>query len=133
MSIATGYGRINLDDVADLAAKFGMQEIGEARYLREDVGAERIGMTLYRMNPGKRIGFGHRHEEAEEIYVVLSGAGRVKVDDDIVDLRTRDVVRVAPRSVREFEAGPDGMELLATGTHFEGDGELLQGWWTDDA
>src|SRR5919112_6842606 len=109
----TGYGHTNLDDVTDLAAQYGMGELGEARYLREDVGAEGIGMTLYRMNPGKRGGFGHRHERAEEMYVVLSGAGRVKVDDSVVDLRPLDVVRVAPASVREFEAGAGGVDPLA--------------------
>jgi mannose-6-phosphate isomerase-like protein (cupin superfamily) len=127
----TGYARINFDDVTDLAAQYGMGEIGEARYLREDVGAERLGMSLYRMNPGKRSGFGHRHREAEEMYIVLSGSGRVKIDDEILDLRPLDVVRVAPASVREFEAGPDGMHLLAAGEHVKDDGELLQGWWTD--
>ena len=129
--MSTGYARINIDQVEDLAAKFGMGEIGEARYLREDVGAEAIGLTYYRMNPGKRTGFGHRHERAEEMYVVVAGTGRVKVDDEVIDLRTHDVVRVSPASVREFEAGPDGMELLAAGTHFDGDGEMLQEWWTD--
>jgi mannose-6-phosphate isomerase-like protein (cupin superfamily) len=129
----TAYARINLDDVDDLAARYGMGDVGEARYLREDVGAERIGLTLYRMNPGRRTGFGHRHVEADEMYVVLRGSGRVKVDDEVIDLRERDVVRVAPSSVREFEAGPDGMELLATGLHFDGDGELLQDWWPQDA
>jgi mannose-6-phosphate isomerase-like protein (cupin superfamily) len=131
-AMSKGYGRINIDDVEDLAAKFGMGEIGEARYLREDVGAERIGLTFYRMNAGKRTGFGHRHTEAEEMYVVLAGSGRVKIDDDILDLGPRDVVRVAPAAVREFEAGPGGMEMLATGTHVEGDGEMLQEWWTGD-
>jgi mannose-6-phosphate isomerase-like protein (cupin superfamily) len=131
-SMSTDYARINIDDVEDLAAKFGMGELGEARYLREDVGADRIGLTYYRMNAGKRTGFGHRHREAEEMYVVLSGSGRVKVEEEILDLRPRDVVRVAPASVREFEAGPEGMELLATGTHVEGDGEMLQEWWTGD-
>jgi mannose-6-phosphate isomerase-like protein (cupin superfamily) len=126
------YARINIDDVDDLAAKYGMGELGEARYLREDVGAEAIGLTYYRMNPGRRTGFGHRHREAEEMYVVLSGSGRVKVSDEILDLRPHDVVRVAPAAVREFEAGPDGMELLATGTHVEGDGEMLEQWWTGE-
>jgi uncharacterized cupin superfamily protein len=127
----TGFAHINLDDVADLAAQYGMGELGEARYLREDVGAEGIGMTLYRMNPGRRGGFGHRHERAEEMYVVLSGSGRVKIDDEILDLRPLDVVRVAPASVREFEAGPEGMHLLAFGTHVKDDGEMLQEWWVD--
>jgi len=84
-------------------------------------------MTLYRMNEGRRGGFGHRHDRAEEMYVVLSGSGRVKIDDDILDLRPLDVVRVAPASVREFDAGPDGMHLLAFGTHFKDDGEAGAG------
>ena len=129
--MSNGYAVTNLDQVDDLAARFQMTEVGEARHLREQVGAEGVGLTLYRMNPGKRVGFGHRHERAEEVYVVLSGSGRMKVDDDLIDLGERDVVRVAPASVREWEAGPDGLELLATGTHFEGDGEIIPGWWTE--
>jgi mannose-6-phosphate isomerase-like protein (cupin superfamily) len=131
--MSTGYARINLDAVEDMAARYGMQELGEARYLREEVGAETIGLTLYRMRPGRRTGFGHRHEAVEEMYVVLAGSGRVKVADEIIDLGPRDVVRVAAACVREFEAGPDGMELLATGTHVDGDGEMLQGWWPEAA
>ena len=129
--MSNGYGRTNLDDAEDLAAKYGMSDLGEARYLRADVGAEAIGLTHYRMNPGRRTGFGHRHKEAEEMYVVLAGGGRVKLGDEIVDLRLHDVVRVAPGTIREFEAGPEGMELLATGAHVEGDSEMLESWWTE--
>jgi mannose-6-phosphate isomerase-like protein (cupin superfamily) len=133
MTTNNGWAHTNFDDVTDMAVQYGMQELGEARYLREDVGAETNGLTLYRMRPGKRTGFGHRHKAAEELYVVLSGTGRAKIDDEIVALRALDVVRVAPACVREFEAGPDGMELLATGTHVAGDGEMLQDWWPADA
>src|SRR5689334_21814700 len=126
---ASGYARINLDDVTDLAAQYGMGELGEARYLREDVGAERIGATLYRMSPGRRTGFGHRHRDAEEMYVVLSGSGRAKVEDDIVELRALDALRVEPSCIRELEAGPDGMVVLAFGTHVPDDGEMVQDWW----
>ena len=131
--MSTGYGRTNIDDAEDLLPKYGMAELGEARYVREDVGAQGTGISHYRMKPGKRTGFGHRHREAEEMYVVLAGSGRVKIDEDVLDLRARDIVRVAPASVREFEAGPNGMELLATGIHVEGDGEMLQDWWKDGA
>jgi mannose-6-phosphate isomerase-like protein (cupin superfamily) len=131
--MSTGYGHTNIDQVEDLAAKFGMGEIGEARYVREDVGAEGVGLTYYRMNPGMRTGFGHRHERAEEFYFVISGTGRAKIGDDIVDVGPRDVLRVAPDAVREFEAGPDGLEVIASGTHFEGDGEMIEGWWPQDA
>lgn len=124
------YSRINFGDVEDMFAKYGMQERGEARYLRDDVGAETVGLSLYRMHPGKRTGFAHRHKDVEELYVVLAGSGRMKIDDDVVELREHDVVRVAPTSVREFEAGPNGLELLATGGHAPGDGETVEGWWT---
>ena len=127
-----GYAQINFADVKDMNAEYGMQDVGEARYLREDVGAEHVGATLYRMNAGKRTGFGHRHEQVEELYVVLAGGGRMKVDDDLLELRPLDVVRVAPKSVRELEAGPDGLELLATGGHVAGDGEMIQNWSTDE-
>jgi uncharacterized cupin superfamily protein len=126
------YAKINFDAVEDMNARYGMQEVGEARYLREDVGAETIGATLYRMRPGKRTGFGHRHERAEELYVVLAGGGRMKVDDEIVELRPFDAVRLAPGAVRELEAGPEGLELLATGAHLPGDGEMIQGWWVEE-
>ena len=125
------YAKVNFDAVEDMNPRYGMQDVGEARYLREDVGAEAIGATLYRMRPGKRIGFGHRHEQVEELYFVLAGGGRVKIDDEIVDVGPLDAVRVAPRAVREFEAGPGGLELLATGNHVEGDGEMIQDWWPE--
>ena len=129
----TNYAKINFEQVEDMNARYGMQEVGEARYLREDVGAETIGATLYRMNPGKRLGFGHRHEQVEELYVVLAGAGRMKIDDDVVEVHRLDAVRVAPHAVREFEAGPDGLKLLATGGHVAGDGEMIQGWWVEES
>jgi mannose-6-phosphate isomerase-like protein (cupin superfamily) len=128
-----GYSQINFEDVADMNAKFGMEEHGEARYLREDVGAKSVGATLYRMRPEKRTGFGHRHEQVEELYFVLKGSGRMKIDDDLIELRPLDVVRVAPKSVRELEAGPEGLEVLATGGHVADDGEMIQGWWADES
>ena len=84
------------------------------------------------MKPGKRQAFAHKHEKAEEIYVILSGSGRMKLDDEIRDVRALDAVRVAPRVTRAFEAGADGLELLAFGPHHEGDGELIyEGFWDD--
>jgi mannose-6-phosphate isomerase-like protein (cupin superfamily) len=127
--MANRYSKINFGDVADMYAQYGMQEHGEARYLREDVEAQAIGVSLYKLRPGKRTGFAHRHKAVEEIYVVLSGSGRVKIDDELIELARHDVVRVVPEAVREFEAGSDGLELLATGEHAPGDGETIEGWW----
>ena len=69
--------------------------------------------------------------EAEEVYVVLSGSGRVKLDDAVVDLRRLDALRVAPAVTRGFGAGPDGLELLVFGPHHEAHGEAFQDWWVD--
>ena len=121
----------NLDEAKDLAPDFGMAEMGEARFMRSVLGAERIGMSRYQMNPGRRVGFGHRHTESEEIYVVLSGSGRFKLDDEILAVGPRDVVYVPPATMREWEAGDDGLELLAFGGHAEDESEMVPGWWTD--
>jgi len=83
------------------------------------------------LKPDKRQPFGHKHDEAEEVYVVMAGSGRMKLDDEILDIAKLDAVRVAPGVMRSFEAGSDGLQMLAFGPHHEGDGELIQGWWAD--
>jgi len=129
-TVAHMYGKINIDAAEDFAARFGIAEQGEARNVREAVGAKNIGMTHYRWRPGKRTGLGHTHSASEEMYVVLAGSGRMKVDDEIVELDLRDVLYVAPGALREWEAGPDGLELLAFGEHNEGDEDMRPGWWS---
>jgi uncharacterized cupin superfamily protein len=120
------YAIVNLREVEDQAPKFGMGELQEARFARERLGAERVGVALHVIKPGKRQGFAHRHREAEEVYVVLSGSGRVKLDDHLHQLRPLDAIRVAPQVARAFEAGPDGLEVLVFGPHHPGDGEILR-------
>jgi mannose-6-phosphate isomerase-like protein (cupin superfamily) len=129
--MTTPYTLKKLTDVEDSAPKFGLSEMGEARFAREDLDAEDTGVSLHRLKPGKRQPFAHKHDEAEEVYVVLSGSGRAKLDDSIVEIQTLDAIRVAPGVIRAFEAGSDGMQLLACGPHHDGDGEVIQGWWTD--
>jgi mannose-6-phosphate isomerase-like protein (cupin superfamily) len=81
------------------------------------------------VKPCQREAFSHRHRTAEEIYVVLSGAGRVKLDDELVELSRLDAVRVSPGVARAFEAGPDGLEVLIFGPHVDGDGEIVADFW----
>jgi uncharacterized cupin superfamily protein len=131
MSNAPMHTHLNLDTVEDDAAKHGFGEFGEARFATGDLDAQDTGISLHRLRPGRRQSFGHRHTAAEEVYVVLSGSGRIKLDDEIVELRTLDAVRVAPPVARCFEAGDDGMELIACGPRRRGDGEILPDWWTD--
>ena len=125
------YTLKQLTDVEDSGEKFGMGDIQEARFCNGDLEAEDTGVSLFMLKPGKRQPFGHKHDEAEEVYVVMGGSGRVKLDDEIVELAKLDAVRVAPGVMRSFEAGSDGMQYLAFGAHHEGDGEIVQGWWAD--
>jgi quercetin dioxygenase-like cupin family protein len=126
------YTKLNFAEVKDLAPDYGMSEMGEARFARNALGAERIGVTKYRMNPGRRVGFGHRHPESEETYVVLSGSGRFRVNDDVFDVSPQDVIYCPVDTMREWEAGSDGMELLAFGAHTEGETtEMDREFWTD--
>jgi uncharacterized cupin superfamily protein len=121
----------NLRETEDSAPKFGLDELGEAHFPREELGANSIGLAYQVLLPGKRQAFGHRHENAEEIYVVLSGGGRVRLDDQVVDIDELDAIRVSPGVTRAFEAGGDGLVLLAFGPRHEGDAELQQDFWSD--
>jgi mannose-6-phosphate isomerase-like protein (cupin superfamily) len=121
----------NFKDVDDLAA--GRAEGVEARMARRALEAEQVGVSYFRYGPGIRTGIGHHHKVQEEAYVIVSGSGRLKLDDDIIDVKQWDVIRVAPAVVRAFEAGPEGIEVVAVGgpRPEEGDGEMVAGWWTD--
>ena len=123
------YGKKNLRDVEDMALQHGLSTSQEARFPRADLGAEQTGMNLLTVKPSQREPFAHRHRTAEEIYVVLSGSGRVKLDDELVELAPLDAVRVSPGVTRSFEAGPDGLEVLIFGPRVEGDGEMVQDFW----
>ncbi len=130
--VPTPYTVKRLTDVEDSAAKFGYGELQEARFAKGDLAAEQTGVSLHRIRPGKRQGFAHRHENAEEVYVVIAGSGRVKLDDEIVRIGALDAIRVAPGVTRAFEAGPDGLEVLAVGPRRDDDrGEIIPNWWTD--
>jgi mannose-6-phosphate isomerase-like protein (cupin superfamily) len=121
----------NLMEIDDSAADRGPDI--EARFGRQHLDSEHLGVSLFRYGPGFRAPFGHRHREQEEAYVVVGGSGRMKLDDEIVELRQWDVVRVAPNVLRGFEGGPDGLQFVAVGNDRPegGDGEMVQDFWTD--
>ena len=118
-----------LADVKDSAPGFGFEDAMQVRFATEDLDAQDVGISYHRVAPGKRQPFGHRHEEAEEVYVVIGGSGRVALDDQVVELQRLDALRVAPSVTRAFEAGPDGLEYVVFGARREGDGELVPGFW----
>lgn len=120
---------INLDDLEDVAPANGLDHCWEARGARTALGSDRTGVMHFRLKPGKRSPFAHRHNEAEEIYVILSGTGQIKLDDNVSDVRPRDAIRVPAQVVRAFEAGPEGLEYIAFGPHHAGDGEAVDDPW----
>jgi mannose-6-phosphate isomerase-like protein (cupin superfamily) len=124
------YAVANLKEVEDSAGK-RTPEV-EGRFARKHLDSRELGISYFRYAPGFRAPVGHRHREQEEAYVVIGGSGRVKLDDEIIELRRWDVVRVAPEVARAFEAGPDGLELIVAGgaRPADGDGELVQDFWT---
>jgi mannose-6-phosphate isomerase-like protein (cupin superfamily) len=121
----------NLKELEDAAAERGPDI--EARFGRSQIDSEHLGVSYFRYGPGYRAPIGHRHREQEEAYVVVSGSGRVKLDDEIVELHPWDLVRVAPGVTRAFEGGPGGLELIAVGSDRPegGDGEMVPSFWDD--
>lgn len=120
----------NLREVEDSAAGQGVSDM-EARFPREALDAEETGLAYHVIKPGKRQPFGHRHESAEEIYVVISGSGRVRLDEDTVEIAQLDAIRIEPKVARRFEADDDGLELLVFGPRHAGDGEMLPDFWAE--
>jgi quinol monooxygenase YgiN/quercetin dioxygenase-like cupin family protein len=125
---ATHFSILEAPDLSKdskLLSRYDLADVVEARYVRELLGAVQIGLTHYRLPPGKAQGWAHRHSVAEEIYVALRGSGCIIVDDRSFELSRLDAVRVAPASARELQAGADGLEVLAFGSHYPGDGEMV--------
>lgn len=125
------YAVVNLMELDDVFG--GRVEGVEARFARSQMGSRDLGVSHFRYEPGSRSGTGHRHREQEEAYVVVSGSGRVLLDGAPLDLRQWDVLRVAPDVVRAFEAGPEGMDVVAIGDRqpAEDDGEFVEAVWPE--
>ena len=125
------YTIVNLKEIDNSAGEHAPDL--EAYFGRKHLDSEHLGVSYFRYGPGFRSGMGHSHREQEEVYVVVSGSGRIKLNDDIVELRQWDVVRVAPATVRALEGGPDGLEFIAIGADRPegGDGVRAENWWTD--
>ena len=128
----SGYTIVNLMELENRATEGGSTV--DSRVARTALESDHIGVSHFRYAPGRRSSRGHSHKEQEEVYVVLGGSGRVKLDDETFDLREWDVVRVAPQTVRGFAAGDDGLELLAIGSDRPEGGDGVSAdddWWGD--
>jgi uncharacterized cupin superfamily protein len=128
----SGYTKQNLRKVENQAPKFGMPSELEARFARTALGGESLGLSLFRLAPGFRIPFGHKHVGQEEVYVIVQGSGRIKVEDEIVAVGQWDAIRFDKDTMRDVEAGPDGIEYVAFGAGDDpSEVEMAQNWWDD--
>jgi mannose-6-phosphate isomerase-like protein (cupin superfamily) len=123
-------------DVEDLGSRFDGAPDLEFRSATKALELEQSGLAYQRVPPGYRFPYGHTHQMQEEVYVVVRGSGRMKLDDEIVELKEWDVVRVSPGTWRGYEAGRDGLELIVTGAPHLGDNprddvEGKRDWWTE--
>ena len=131
------FSRRNLkEDLEDVGSNFDGPADLEFRMATKVLGLERSGLTYQRVPPGYRFPYGHTHKKQEEVYVVVRGSGRMKLDDETVELKEWDAVRVPPGTWRGYEAGPAGLELHVIGAPNLGDAprDDVNGerdWWAD--
>jgi mannose-6-phosphate isomerase-like protein (cupin superfamily) len=125
------YTKVNLKDVDNAAESFGLGDHLETRFARKAMGLEQFGFSYQKMQPSFRQPFGHVHKEQEEVYLVLEGGGRIKVEDEIVDLKQWDAIRIPGGITRAVESGPDGLTYIAMGGNPTGDAEMVNDWWVD--
>ena len=128
------YTKVNMkEEVEDQAPNFGLSPNLEARMARVPLELEGFGVSYQRIAPNYRVPFAHRHKQQEEVYVVISGGGRAKLEDEVVDLRQWDALRVPKDTMRGFEAGPEGLEVIAIGAPNTGPGDAVMedDFWVD--
>jgi mannose-6-phosphate isomerase-like protein (cupin superfamily) len=126
------YTHLNLKEVEDQAPKFGMTEL-EFRSARVPLELENSGLSYLRVAPNFRVPFGHHHNVQEEVYILVGGSARLKLDDEIIELKPFDAVRIHQQTMRNLEGGPEGAEVIAVGAPNTGpgDGPMEADWWTD--
>src|SRR4051812_37330527 len=128
------YTHLNLKDADDQAPNFGLSPDLEFRMARVPLGLEHSGISYCRVSPGFRLPFGHKHKNQEEIYVLVTGGARMKIEDEVRDLKPWDAVRVHKDTMRSIEAGDEGAVFLIVGAPNTGpgDAEMVQEWWSDE-
>src|SRR5262249_56546635 len=118
-------------DAEDLAVNGGFSDNQEARFPTRELELETLGLSHQRVKPGKHHAFGHKHHEAEEVYVILAGSGTCRLDHDAIDVKPLDAVRGRPSVTRGFEAGPNGLELIVFSRSMPGGAEIVPDFFRD--
>jgi mannose-6-phosphate isomerase-like protein (cupin superfamily) len=110
-----GFTKVNLRDVEDMAPKNGLGEINEARFAKRALEMTAMGVSYQKLFAGKRNSAGHKHREQEELFVILSGSGKMKLNDETIEVGPLDAIRVDPQTLRGLEAGKEDLEFLIVG------------------
>src|ERR1700689_1107441 len=127
----SSFAKVNLLEVENSVG--GRVDGLDGRFGRKHLDSRDLGVSLFRYAPNLRSPLAPSHQVQEEAYVVVAGSGRILLDNETQELQVWDVIRVAPEVVRAFEAGPDGLELIAVGgpKPADGDGVMGSATWPD--
>ena len=131
--VMPNYTKVNLKEIEDQAPSGGLSPGLKAHFARIPLALEKSGISYFRLAPDFRLPFGHKHSDQEEVYLVVGGSARAKLDDEVIELGPWDALRVPTGVMRSLEAGPDGAEIIAFGAPNteNADVEMTPGWWTD--
>ena len=119
------YTIINLHELENMALKYSHDKDMEARFATKPLGLQKSGLGIQKVLPGRKIPFKHKHEEQEEVIIIVAGNGKIELDDEIIELKTWDAVRVSPEVIRTVEAGPDGIEIIIVGALYAGTNDAV--------
>lgn len=111
----TDYSIVNLRELENFAVKYGHGEDMESRFATKPLGLQKSGLGFQKVLPGRSIPFKHKHAEQEEVFIIVDGDGKIILDEEVVELKTWDAVRVPPEVIRTVEAGPNGLEMIIVG------------------
>ena len=127
------YTLKNIKDITNMAEKFELSPGLEARFARDELELTKLGVSYLGLAPNFRVPFGHHHNTQEEVYVLVSGSAKLKLDDEVIELKPFDAVRIHEDTMRNLEGGPEGAEVVLFGAPNAGsdDAQMEQGWWMD--
>jgi mannose-6-phosphate isomerase-like protein (cupin superfamily) len=127
-----GWTLSNLDQIEDVASRRNPDGGRQLRFAGKALGLSQVGMSHQRLDANVRQPIGHRHTLAEEVFYVVAGSGRVKLEDELVEISAGDLLRIGPEVMRSFEAGEDGIEMVVFSQKIDADeGEIVRDWWQD--
>jgi mannose-6-phosphate isomerase-like protein (cupin superfamily) len=113
------YSKANLLEIESSSK----DEKTEAHFARKYLDSRDLGVSLFRYAANYRAEMSHSHKFQEEAYVVVKGSGQILLNDEVIDLKVWDVIRVAPKVIRAFEAGAEGLDIIAVGGPKPEDGD----------